>query len=178
MLGVIMIGIVEVVKMKRGSAGVEKLRKVYGKSLNFKEFKNYPEEEFQRFAGLAMKIMNYSSVDEFQRGIAPPIFKFLIEKFPEIPKKYNNLYSFLTAIADVHYSIPGGFSELRKIDAVESDPDKRKIVLKYKSPNKLDVLFLELLKTAAKYYGEKIEMTVKSKMSEGGESTVVEVQII
>jgi len=171
-------GIVAVVQRKKGKVAVKQLEKNFGAPVQFAELKNYPDEEFAKLAGAAMKVLGISSPEELQKAIAPDLLDFVVGKYPNIPKQHKDLFSFLSVIGQIHHSIPGAFAKEEKIKVVEKDEKNKVLTIRYKSPNKLDTLFIELIKCSAKYYGQKVEIEVLSKMTEGAEATVVRVKIV
>ncbi len=177
MLGIIMNGMVEFVKHKKGMNGVEKLKKEYGE-INFRELKSYSIDEFARFVGAVMRVLNYTDPARFQEHFAPIVFEYLMNKYPDISKKYPDLYSFLLNIPRIHDSIPGAFcSEIGKIRIIEANDDEKEITMEYVSPYKLDALFLTLIKESAKYYKELVDIKILSKMTESADKTVVKIKV-
>ncbi|NPA76064.1 MAG: hypothetical protein GXO25_08310 [Euryarchaeota archaeon] len=180
MLGLIMNGMVEFVRYKKGTDGVQELEKIYGKKPNFKELKAYPDQEFAEFVKAVMSVIECDDVELFQKRFAPVVLEYLIKKYPDIPKKYPDLYSFLKGLPDIHYSIPAVFvgPENKKIALADYDDGEKRVKLEYRSPNKLDTLFEELIRASAKYYKEPVEIKTISTMSSGADSTVVDVKVL
>ena len=179
MLGLIMNAMIEFVKYKKGMKGVEKLKEIYGNDIRFRELKSYSIDEFIKFLNSVMKVLNYSDVVKFQEHFAPIVFEYLMKKYPDIPKKYTDLYSFLLNIPRIHNSIPGAFCcEIGKIKIIESSDDEKEITMEYVSSYKLlDALFLTLIKESAKYYKEHVDIRIVSKMTEGADKTVVKIKV-
>ncbi|NMA87032.1 MAG: chemotaxis protein, partial [Tissierellia bacterium] len=72
--------------------------------------------------------------------------------------RYKNLYSFLKALYDIHIvvtkRIPGAKPPIVNIEAI----DNRKAVMSYSSPREMFAYFHGMLKGAAIYYDEEIEV--------------------
>ena len=74
--------------------------------------------------------------------------------------RYKNLYSFLSALYDIHIviteRIPGSKPPIVSIEAV----DKNKAIMSYSSPREMFGYFHGMLKGAAIYYDEDIEVEI------------------
>ncbi len=179
MLGVIMQGLVEYVRYKKGNDGLKNLREKYGKSIEFNELKVYPDDEFIKFAGVVMEIMGCNDIKLCQEKLAPILFNFLRSKYPSLVREYTDLYTFLKSIpSKIHCALGVMCKENKEIRIVKADEKEKRLVIEYLSPNKLDYLMISMIKEAANFYKSDIDLKIKSLMSEGADRTVVEVKII
>lgn len=170
-------GIVDFVRYKRGIAGLAELERAYGKRLEFKDEINYPDEEFRSFAFAAHRIMGYNDPLLCQRHFGKAIFKMLAEKYPDLLGRYGDAYIFMKNVEKVHASIPP-VNIGKKIRVVDYDDAERWVKIVYSSPNKLDGFFDQLIREASNYYGEKVDITYLSKMTDGSESTIAIVKFL
>jgi hypothetical protein len=176
MLGVILNSVVDAVRYKRGSRGIDELKKSYGKSITFQDLTNYPDGVLLNLVVSALKITGYEDMDEFQRFLAPFIIKSLQRKFPNVAKKCTDTYSTLVAVEGTHMSI-SPIENKKKVILVDKDDSSKTLTLKYQSPNKLDALFDEFILLVARTFHERVDLKYISKMSEGSDSTVVKIRV-
>ncbi len=176
MLGIIINGVVDFVRHKRGRDGIKELEKAVDMELQFMDLKNYSEEEFLKVAVEAMRITGYDDIVKFQKALAPTICKTLLSRYPDIPKKYEDFYSFMMNLPSLHRFMPTMQAGEKKIAVISHNG--KNLVIEYNSPNKLDHLLIQFVEEAAKYYGEKINIKEISMMSEGAEKTAIDIQIL
>ncbi len=174
MLGLLFNMVVESVRKKKGTSGVESLRREYGFELKFLNQKQYDDESFLKLINAAMKVSGITSRENFERELARDIFKIIVDMFRGIIEHYPDAFSLLSNIEEIHGSI-ALIRDKKRIRVIERDADAKYVRLIYESPTKLDFFFDQFILETAKYYGESVKREYLSRMSEGAKSTLVSV---
>ena len=137
MMGIIIIGLVEFVKKKRGSDGVDKLFERSDLTVaSIRPEKIYTEETFQELLDNAIRVTGLSR-DELEVEWAKFMVKLVQDKFPIFFERTRTARELLVQIPDIHFTVFPTIqgNQTQKITIKEYGPDY--ITYQYESPNNL-----------------------------------------
>ena len=102
MIGILFNLVVEWVKRKSGTRGVEKLQTQFGKELKFVDSRAYEDGDFLKLFVAAQEIMGINDLDKAQRDFAGIVFRTLVSTFPGIVKRYPGTFDLLSHMEEIH----------------------------------------------------------------------------
>lgn len=171
--------VVDFVRYRGGNIKREELERAYGANLEFKEDFDYPDEKFRSLSEKMGKIIGcVDSEEEYhrcEREFAKFLFKILLDRYGALIHRYPDLFSLLLDIEGIMERFPTLRS--KKLSVLNAKPSEKVVELKYVSPNKLDHFLEQIILEFANYFGARVSLNFKSKMSEGTNETRIVVRV-